>query len=136
MNLSLHTKLGPFQEFMMTLMKLRLNSRLQELAFHFKVSLATVSRIIHKWIAAIDVRLHFLIYWPGREELQRTMPRCFMRSFGKKVAVIIDCFEIFIDRPSNLVARAYTWSNYKHHNTIKILLGTTPQGVVCFVSEL
>ena len=28
-----------------------------------------------------------------------------------------------------------TWSNYKHHNTIKILMGITPQGVVSFVSE-
>ena len=63
------------------------------------------------------------------------MPECFVLSFGKKVAVIIDCFEIFIDRTSNLMARAVTWSNYKHHNTAKILLGTTPQGVVCFVSE-
>ena len=35
--------------------------------------------------------------------------------------VIIDCFEIFIERPMNLKARAQTWSNYmyKHHNTVK-----------------
>jgi len=30
---------------------------------------------------------------------------------------------------------ASTWSNYKHHNTVKVLLGITPQGVICFVSE-
>ena len=63
------------------------------------------------------------------------MPMCFQASFGKKVAVIIDFFEIFIDRPSNLSARASTWSNYKHHNTSKVLLGIAPQGVVSFVSE-
>ena len=63
------------------------------------------------------------------------MPECFKVSFGKKVAVIIDCFEVFIERPSNLLARAATWSNYKHHNTLKVLLGTTPQGVVSFVSD-
>ena len=34
-----------------------------------------------------------------------------------------------------------TWVNpffrpvYKHHNTIKILIGITPQGTICFVSE-
>ena len=33
------------------------------------------------------------------------------------------------------MARGQTWSNYKHHNSVKVLLGTTPQGVVCFVSE-
>ena len=46
------------------------------------------------------------------------------------MAVIIDCFEIFVERPSNLKARAATWSNYKHHNTVKVLLG-----VISFVSD-
>ena len=53
----------------------------------------------------------------------------------KKVTVIIDCFEVFIDRPTNLMARAQTFSNYKHHNTAKILIGITPQGTISFVSE-
>ena len=119
----------------MSLMKLRSNSRLQELAYHFGVSSSTVSQVHQKWFTAMDIRLQHLIYWPTFEELQRTMPECFVQSFGKKVAVIINCFEIFIDRPSNLMARAQTWSNYKHNKTVKILLGTTPQGVVCFVSE-
>ena len=49
--------------------------------------------------------------------------------------MIIDCFEVFIERPTNLLARAQTFSSYKHHNTIKILIGITPQGTVSFVSE-
>ena len=63
------------------------------------------------------------------------MPLSFQECFGDRVAVVIDCFEIFIDRPSNLLARASTWSAYKHHNTIKLLLGITPQGVVSFISS-
>ena len=63
------------------------------------------------------------------------MPECFKVSFGTKVAIIIDCFELFIERPSNLEAWACTWSNYKHKNTVKILLGIVPQGVIAFVSE-
>ena len=58
-----------------------------------------------------------------RENLRKTMPMCFHESFGKKVAIIIDCFEIFLDHPTNLQARAYTWSNYKHKNTAKVLIG-------------
>ena len=50
------------------------------------------------------------------------MPVYFQYSFGKKVTVIIDCLEVFIEEPSNLLARAQTFSNYKHHNTIKILI--------------
>lgn len=28
-----------------------------------------------------------------------------------------------------------TWSNYKYHNTIKFLIGITPQGVISFLSK-
>jgi len=49
--------------------------------------------------------------------------------------VIIDCFEIFLDRPLIPLARAQTFSSYKHHNTVKYLIGITPQGIVSFISE-
>ena len=60
---------------------------------------------------------------------------CFRHNFSTKVAVIIDCFEVFINKPFNLQARAATWSNYKHHNTIKFLIGIAPQGVISFISQ-
>ena len=132
---SAFSKLTAFQEFMMTMLKLRLNCQLQDLAQRFSVSPSTVSRIILKWLKALYARLKKLIIWPDREALKKTMPVCFQAAFGSKVAVIIDCFEIFIDRPSNLQARAYTWSTYKHHNTAKVLIGITPQGVVSFISK-
>jgi len=63
------------------------------------------------------------------------MPMCFQYAFGKKVTVVIDCFEVFIERPSNLLARAQTFSSYKHHNTVKVLIGIMPQGSISFESE-
>ena len=86
-------------------------------------------------MVALDVRLAPLINWPEREDLWRTMPQCFKYSFGNKTTVIIDCFEVFINRPSNLLARAQTWSSYKHHNTVKVLIGITPQGTISYVSQ-
>jgi hypothetical protein len=41
----------------------------------------------------------------------------------------------FIDIQTNLLARAQTFSSYKHHSTVKVLIGITPQGTICFVSE-
>ena len=55
--------------------------------------------------------------------------------FWQKTTVIIDCFEVFIEKPSNLLARAQTYSNYKSHNTIKVLIGISPQGTITFVSQ-
>ena len=129
------TKLSYFQEFMRLLIKLRTKVQNEDLAYRFNISPATISRIILKWLKRMDMCLSGLIFWPDREALRKTMPECFKASFESKVAVIIDCFEVFIERPSNLLARAATWSNYKHHNTSKVLLGITPQGVVSFVSD-
>lgn len=63
------------------------------------------------------------------------MPQCFIESFGNQVTVIVDCFEIFIEKPNSVLSRAECWSNYKHHRTLKYLIGITPQGTVAFISE-
>ena len=127
--------LSKFQEFVLTLMKLKLNMPMQDLAYRFGISLPTVSRIFLAWMVVLDVRLAPLIRWPEREDLWRTMPQCFQVAFGNKTTVIIDCFEVFITRPSNLMARAQTYSNYKNHNTVKVLVGITPQGSISFASN-
>ena len=64
----------------------------------------------------------------------RTMLMEFCKHF-RKCVVIIDCFEIFIKRPTSQTPRAQTWSNYKHHNTVKFLIGITPHGSVAFISQ-
>ena len=63
-----------------------------------------------------------LILWPERDILKMSMPMSFRSKFGK-CACIIDCFEVFIERPSDLKARAQTYSTYKSHNTMKFLIG-------------
>ena len=127
--------LTTFQEFIMTLIKLKLDASHQDLSYCFNVSLSTVSRIFSAWMVALDVRLAPLINWHECEDLWRTMPQCFKYSFGNKTTVIIDCFEVFINRPSNLLARVQTWSSYKHHNTVKVLIGITPQGTISYISQ-
>jgi len=37
--------------------------------------------------------------------------------------------------PNDLTARAQTYSSYKSHNTVKVLLRITPQGTILFASE-
>ena len=120
----------------MVLMKLRLNMPFKDLAHCFKnIPVSTISRTFSAWMMAMDIRPSPLILWPEREALWATTRLCFQYSFGKKITVIIDCFEVFIDRPSNLLARAQTFSSYKHHNTIKVLIGNSPQGTITFITE-
>ena len=87
------------------------------------VSLATIARRFHEMLDMMDIRLKFLVQWPEREQLRKTMPMCFCAVNGTKVVAIIDCYEIKIGKPSHLVAKAATWSQYKHSNTAKIFIG-------------
>ena len=128
-------KLSHSQCLLVTLMKLRLNLSNYDLGFRFCVHETTVSRVLTNWIQILDVRLSKLIYWPEKEDLQKTMPWCFRPNFGLNVTSIIDCFELFIEKPGDLLCRAATWSQYKHHNTAKYLVSVTPQGTINFISK-
>ena len=128
------SSLPPFQQFVIVLMKLRLNVDNELLSSIFHVHASTVSRYFKKWIDVMFERMKPLVMWPDREQLHKTMPMEFRKKFCKCI-VVIDCFEVFMERPKRLMARAQTWSNYKHHNTIKFLIGISPQGSITYVSK-
>ncbi|KAM7430634.1 hypothetical protein ABFA07_018677 [Porites harrisoni] len=122
-------------EFLLTLMKLRLGSTNADLAQRFGISRSTVSTIFNTWVKILANELKCLIYNPSMEVVKKTLPKKFKKPGYCKVRHIIDCTEIFIETPSNPVIRASTWSDYKHHNTAKILVSITPNGAFNFISE-
>ena len=52
-----------------------------------------------------------------------------------KCRVILDCAEVFVERPKSLANQATTWSDYKHHNTVKFSVGISPSGYITFLSK-
>ena len=66
----------------------------------------------------MDIRLSFLILWPDRKSIQKPMPFCFQRNYGLRVTSIIDCFELFIEKPSDLLPNPVHGRNI---NTIILL---------------
>ena len=88
---------------------------------------------LHGVLDMMAAKLSHLIKWPDRDTLQETMPFSFKRFF-KECCVIIDRTQVFIERPSDLLARPQVWSNYKHYSTLKFLIGITPQGTISYVS--
>ena len=95
------------QKLIIVLMKLRLSLTLKDLAYRFDSSIPTVSRVFHSVIEILYIRLRFLVFWPEREELRKTMPMSFRANFGLSVSAIIDCFEIKIETPSANLAVGY-----------------------------
>ena len=127
--------LSPFQRFLLGIIRLRLKLCGKDLAYRFgAISESTVSRTFLHGIDVLYHRLKPLIIWTESDSLRKTLPMDF-RKHCPNCAVIIDGFEIFLDRPLNPLARAQTFSNYKHHNTVKYLIGISPQGTVTFISE-
>ena len=122
-------------EFLLTLMKLRLGSTNADLAQRFGISRSTVSTIFNTWVKILASELKCLIYNPCMEVVKKTLPKKFKKPGYCKVRHIIDCTEIFIETPSDPVIRASTWSDYKHHNTAKILVSITPNGAFNVISE-
>ena len=49
--------------------------------------------------------------------------------------VILDCTEIFVKKSRSLVHQNLSFSHYKHHTTVKFLIGITPSCVISLVSE-
>ena len=97
-------------------MMLRLGLSVQDIGYRFGIHCSTVSRIFSDVIDVLFKGLKHLIIWPERDILRKILPLDF-RKHCPNCTVIIDCFEIYIDRLSSLLARARTYSSYKHHNT-------------------
>lgn len=125
----------PEKQLLAVLMKLRLGLTHQDLSYRFNCSCGAISVIFHDWLHVMSVRLHCLIHWPSRELVRKNLPNLFRSKLFKGVRCIIDCSEIFIQRPTSLSARAVTYSQYKSHNTIKFLIGISPTGAVTFISK-
>ncbi|GBP12701.1 hypothetical protein EVAR_10341_1 [Eumeta japonica] len=68
-----------------------------------------------------------------KNAIKRSLPMAFRHKYHH-VSCIIDCLEIEIQKPSNAVHQALTWSDYKKANTLKYLISSTPDDLVNFIS--
>lgn len=118
----------------MTLMKLRLGSTNMDLAERFKVSETTVSKIINTWVRFLAVELKCLTQNPPKDITLQHLPKKFTKKYIN-VRHIIDCTEMFIETPKDPEVRAATWSDYKQHQSLKVLVSIMPCGTFNFISR-
>ena len=129
-------KLSHKDEFFLTLMRLQLGLLNEDIADRFGISPAFSSSFFTTWIRVLSKLLgHALMTWLPQEAVRSNLPGVFIKAGYKKCRVILDCAEVFIERPKSLINQACTWSEYKHHNTIKFLVGISPTGYITFLSD-
>ena len=73
--------------------------------------------------------------WPTRGAVNETMPEGFKQKYSS-TRVIIDCTEVRCQMPCSLHFNGELFSNYKHHTTLKGLIGISPGGGITFISQL
>ena len=89
-------------EFLLTLMKLRLGSTSADLVQRFGIGTTTVSNVFTTWIKILSKELGFLVYNPSKDVVKiQTLPAKFKKPGYSNVRHILDCTEIFIETPSN-----------------------------------
>lgn len=126
-------RISVVDQFLMTLVKLRLYRPNFELSRMFGMSEPDVYGIIVTWIRFMSLQWREINLWPERELVTFFSPRDFRAKFPK-TRVILDGLEIPVKKPSNPAAQQITFSKYKNRNTGKSVVGVTPGGLTSYIS--
>ena len=64
--------------FLLTLMRLRLGLRVQDLAYRFQIGLTTASKIFSYWLDAMYLSLKVFIKWPTQDICHKSLKTCIL----------------------------------------------------------
>ena len=130
-------KLSQDDELFLTLCKLRHDFPEADLPSRFLISQSSVSRIFRTWVLCLSCSLkeEEVDIWPTREFVQSCLPEAFREKYPT-TRVVIDATEFPIAKPANPDEQSTTWSSYKNRNTLKVLVGCTPNGALSFLSDV
>ena len=99
------TSLNPHDEFLLTLMRLRLGP-LNDVADRFDISPTKSSLIFTTWIKLLSKLLEYLVAWLPREAIRDNLREAFIKTRNNKCRVILDYVEVFIERPKSFDCQA------------------------------
>lgn len=130
----LKVSLSAENQLFMTVIKLKQAKDDIELSIMFGVCEKVVSKIFVTWVNFLYCQLKEINFWPSKCVVRDTMPQQFNKCFPS-TRVIVDATEIPIQKPAHVNEQSATFSTYKNRNTLKVLVGCTPRGLVSYVSD-
>eukprot|EP00562_Extubocellulus_spinifer_P035568 CAMPEP_0178697744 /NCGR_PEP_ID=MMETSP0699-20121125/10158_1 /TAXON_ID=265572 /ORGANISM="Extubocellulus spinifer, Strain CCMP396" /LENGTH=836 /DNA_ID=CAMNT_0020343741 /DNA_START=97 /DNA_END=2607 /DNA_ORIENTATION=- len=105
--------------------------KMKSIAALFGISLSLVSDIVYAWANVLVDTLRQFFPTPTRSQMLRAYPASVVRKFGHAfVFLLLDATEERADTASMKIMHAALFSAYKHHSTLKWLVGSDPIGTV------
>ncbi|KAJ0169390.1 hypothetical protein K1T71_014977 [Dendrolimus kikuchii] len=99
------------------------------------ISPTTVSYIFIIFINFVHQLWQRLNIWPDKDLVQYFTPESF-KKYNLNTQVILDGTEIKVQKPQNPLSQQASWSSYKHANTLKVLVGATPGGLLSYDRQM
>ncbi|KAK2578408.1 hypothetical protein KPH14_012740 [Odynerus spinipes] len=115
------------------LMKIRKQDTFERLGEQFCMTPSNASITFSKAIPILSHVLKTLVFFPDQNVVKKMLPIAFRNSYNH-VQSIVDALEIQLEKPSDPVNQALTWSEYKKCNTLKYLISYTLDGFINFIS--
>ena len=111
-------------------MKLKLNISVESIAAIFDLSPKTCTRWFNETLPIMAEISKEGVCWLPKHTIKERMPPAF-KELCPGCRCIIDCTEIFIEKPATQEQNILCFSCYKSHLTGKILIVTAPSGLRC-----
>lgn len=129
------SKVSARSRLLLMLVRLRRGTPLRDLAYQFGISTSYAGFIFFGVLRKVANTFKSLqqAMFLTRQQQQKNRPAPF-RPFPN-VRIIIDGVEFRTQIPSNAQQQNNTFSQYKHYNTFKYLIGISCYGGIIFVSE-
>lgn len=118
----------------LVLVRMRRDLSLHDIAQLMGIGFSTASIIFTTWVRHLSVTFQEIMphMAVSAKQQNKNKPLCFAPY--KNLRMIIDCVEFPLERSANLQQQSNTFSDYKHGNTGKALVGISAHGGVSFVS--
>ncbi|KAI8437943.1 hypothetical protein MSG28_010610 [Choristoneura fumiferana] len=121
-------------DIIITLFKIKTNDTFIQMSDEFEIPRCTIRLLFEENVYMLATFLQNIVYLPSLYEIKKNLP-LMLRMKYSKVQMIIDCFEIQIEKPSKAFRRAQTRSQNKSCNTVKYLIACTAVGFIAFISK-
>ena len=106
-------------ELFLTMNRLWLGLLEKDLAYWFNTDQTEVSKIFSTWVDRIHDCLWQLSFLMDRDTVKKFLPNSF-KPEHEDMFLIIECTELFIEKPLQVIQQSATWSEYKAVILVKL----------------